>query len=80
NPITAAYLNSKSLDSLKDLYLRSSNTLFLVGGLIFALIIVNIQMLYQLIPDDYQAGISIVFLISVVKLSDNFLGNNNSII
>lgn len=80
NPITAKYLNTKSIDALKDLYIRSSNTLFLISGLIFVLIVTNIQMLYQIIPEDYRAGVSIVFLISLVKLSDNFLGNNNSIV
>ncbi|WP_127845164.1 oligosaccharide flippase family protein [Psychroflexus aestuariivivens] len=80
NPITAKLLNTKSITDLKDLYIRSSNTLFLISGLIFILIVTNIEMLYQLIPEDYRAGVSIVFLISLVKLSDNFLGNNNSII
>jgi len=80
NPITAKYLNSQDFLLLKDLYIRSSNTLFLISGLVFTLIVTNVHQLYQIIPEPYRIGVSIVFLISLVKLSDNILGNNNSII
>ncbi|MGM0635961.1 MAG: lipopolysaccharide biosynthesis protein [Bacteroidota bacterium] len=80
SPITAQYLNENNTVKLKDLYQRSSVTLLVVSGLIFLLIITNIQQLYQIIPEDYHAGISIVLLISLVKLSDNLLGNNNAIL
>ncbi|WP_019039343.1 lipopolysaccharide biosynthesis protein [Psychroflexus tropicus] len=80
NPITAKYLNHDDKEPLKDLYIRSSNTLFLISGLVFVLIVTNVNMLYAIIPEDYRVGVSIVLLISFVKLSDNILGNNNSII
>jgi O-antigen/teichoic acid export membrane protein len=80
NPITAKYLNSQDFLLLKDLYIRSSNTLFLISGLVFTLIVTNVHQLYEIIPEEYRIGVSIVFLISLVKLSDNILGNNNSII
>lgn len=80
NPITANYLNTHDDVALKDLYIRSSNTLFLVSGLVFVLIVTNIQQLYLIIPEPYRIGGSIVILISLVKLTDNLLGNNNSII
>lgn len=80
NPITAKYLNFKETELLKDLYIRSSNTLFVISGFVFVLIMTNVHQLYRIIPDPYRIGVSIVFLISLVKLSDNVLGNNNSII
>jgi O-antigen/teichoic acid export membrane protein len=80
NPITAKYLNYNETGALKDLYIRSSNTLFLISGFVFVLILTNVNMLYEIIPEDYRVGVSIVILISLVKLSDNILGNNNSII
>ncbi len=52
----------------------------IISGLIFLLIITNISQLYALIPDEYQISYSIVILISCVKLYDNLLGNNNSIL
>lgn len=80
NPITAKYLNFRENDLLKDLYIRSSNTLFLISGFVFTLIITNVNQLYEIIPEEYKVEVSIVFLISLVKLTDNILGNNNSII
>jgi len=80
NPITAKYLNFGENDLLKDLYVRSSNTLFVISGFVFTLIITNVNQLYEIIPEEYRVGVSIVFLISLVKLTDNILGNNNSII
>lgn len=80
NPITAKYLNFGQNELLEDLYIRSSNTLFVISGFVFTLIITNVNQLYNIIPEPYRIGVSIVFLISLVKLSDNILGNNNSII
>lgn len=78
-PMTATLLNKKDRKGLKDLYQKSSLTLLLVSGLIFLLIVTNIDQLYKLVPDAYQINYSIVILISSVKLFDSLLGNNNSI-
>jgi O-antigen/teichoic acid export membrane protein len=79
-PLTAQLLNDKDTKGLKDLYQRSSNTLLIVGGLIFLLIICNVRELYEMIPEDYHIGFSIVILIGIVKLYENLIGNNNSIL
>ena len=79
-PLTAELLNKNDRVGLKDLYQRSSNTLLVVGGLIFLLIICNVRELYELIPEEYHIGFSIVILIGIVKLYENLLGNNNSIL
>src|SRR5690606_26414655 len=39
-----------------------------------------INQLYLLIPDKYSGGLLIVILISIAKLTDNVLGNNNAIL
>ncbi|WP_100611513.1 lipopolysaccharide biosynthesis protein [Confluentibacter lentus] len=80
NPITAKLLNDKNTEELESLYKKSSLSLFVVSGLIFLLIVLNINELYQLIPEKYNGGLLIVILISISKLSDNLLGNNNAII
>ncbi len=79
-PLTAQLLNDKDYAGLKNLYQRSSNTLLIVGGLIFLLIICNVGELYEMIPQDYHIGFSIVILIGIVKLYENLIGNNNSIL
>ncbi len=80
NPMTAAMLNKKNKTGLKDLYEKSSLNLLIVSALIFIWIITNVNELYKLIPPEYEISISIVLLISLVKLYDNLLGNNNSIL
>lgn len=80
HPLTANLLNSKDKPALEDLYKRSSLTLLVVSALIFILIIVNLNQLYELMPPEYQISTVVVLMISLVKLYDNMLGNNNSIL
>ncbi|HET8886628.1 MAG TPA: polysaccharide biosynthesis C-terminal domain-containing protein [Salinimicrobium sp.] len=79
-PLTAMLLNNRDFEGLKSLYKKSSINLLVVSGIIFLLIIGNLRQLYEIIPDAYQIDFSIIVLIAVVKLYDNILGNNNSIL
>jgi O-antigen/teichoic acid export membrane protein len=78
-PLTAEILHKKDLKALKTLYQKSSLTLFIVSGLIFILIILNLNDLYNLLPDSYRGGYTIVFIIGVARVYDALLGNNNAI-
>lgn len=80
SPLTAKLLNEKKLNELGDFYKRSSINLFVICGLIFLLIVLNINQLYMLIPTNYRDGLVVVFLISFAKLLDSLLGNNNAIL
>ncbi len=80
NPLTAEMLNKKDKLGLKDLYKKSSLNLLVVSGLIFIWIITNVEALYELIPEEYEISLLIIVMISLVKLYDNILGNNNSIL
>jgi O-antigen/teichoic acid export membrane protein len=79
-PLTATYLNTKNFSALKDLYQRSSLNLLIISGLIFLLIVLNINMLYKIIPETFSGGLFVVVIISLSKLYDNSLGNNNAIL
>jgi len=79
-PLTAKYLNDNNKKDLKDLYVRSSLNLLVISGLIFLLIILNINALYQIIPKEFSGGLFVVIIISVAKLYDNSLGSNNAIL
>lgn len=79
-PITAQLLNSKNWEELEKLYKKSSLTLFVISGWVFLMIVLNINQLYLLIPEEYSAGLFVVLLISVSKLFDNLLGINNAIL
>tara|TARA_R110000850_G_scaffold80862_1_gene173573 strand:- start:119997 stop:121451 length:1455 start_codon:yes stop_codon:yes gene_type:complete len=79
-PLTAKFINEKNSDNLRDLYIKSSLTLFIVSGLLFLLIILNIKELYTLLPEEYATGLFVVILISTSKLLDNLMGINNAIL
>lgn len=79
-PITAKLLNENDAEGLKNLYKRSSLTLYIVSGVVFLLIVLNLKELYTLLPAEYSKATLVVFLISLAKLSENVLGINNAII
>jgi O-antigen/teichoic acid export membrane protein len=79
-PMTAEYLNHNDSVGLKSLYQKSSLTLFIISGLLFLLIVLNLEDLYQLLPKGYTGGFMIVFWIGLAKVYDALLGNNNSIL
>ena len=79
-PLSARYLNEKNFDALNNLYKKSSLNLFIIGGFIFLLIILNINELYYLIPKEFSQGLFIVLIVSIAKLYDAILGSNNAIL
>ncbi|WP_405206891.1 polysaccharide biosynthesis C-terminal domain-containing protein [Aquimarina sp. LLG6339-5] len=79
-PLTAKLINEKNFDQLRTLYKKSSLNLFAISGLLFVLILCNVNELFKLIPEEYELFIWVVVLIGGAKLFDNLLGNNNSIL
>ncbi len=80
NPVTARLINENKMNELEILYKKSSLNLFVISGLIFLLIVANINQLYEIIPDKFSGALLVVFLVSLAKLSDNLIGNNNAIL
>lgn len=80
NPITAVFLNNNDKPALRSLYKKSSINLFVISGLIFLCIVLNVNELYKIIPEEFSIAIFVVFLVSLTKLFDNLLGNNNAIL
>ncbi|MFY0604740.1 MAG: oligosaccharide flippase family protein [Flavobacteriaceae bacterium] len=79
-PLTSKALNEKNYKEVEKLYKSSSINLFLVSGLIFLLINLNILELYKMIPEKYSGGVWVVLMISFAKLYIMFLGSNGAII
>lgn len=79
-PLTAKYLNENDILALEDLYKRSSMSLLVISGFIFLLIILNINQLYLILPIEFTGGLIVVLIVSLAKLYDNSLGNNNAIL
>ncbi len=79
-PLTAELLNTNNDAGLDKLYKKTSLTLFIASGILFVLIILNLNDLYLLLPENYRNGFAIVFLIGLAKVMDSLLGNINSIL
>lgn len=79
-PITAKALNENNPLKIKDLYKNTSINLFLISGLLFLLINLNINQAYLLIDEKYSGGVFVVLMISFAKLYTMSLGNNGAII
>ena len=79
-PMTAELLNTSDINGLNKLYRKSSLTLFIIAGIIFTGIILNLLDLYALIPEAYRGGFIVVLLIGLTKVFDALLGNNNAIL
>ncbi|EAR00277.1 polysaccharide biosynthesis C-terminal domain-containing protein [Maribacter sp. HTCC2170] len=79
-PLTAQILNRQDKPALKSLYQKSSLTLFIASGILFVLIITNLNDLFLVLPEEYRGGFIIVFLIGLAKVYDSLLGNNNAIL
>ncbi len=79
-PLTAELLNSGNIFELERLYKKTSLTLFIASGILFLLIVLNLDDLFQLLPEPYREGFAVVFLIGLAKVFDSLLGNINSIL
>lgn len=79
-PLTAKLLNEKDTITLKNLYRKSSLTLFIISGLLFVLLLLNLNDIYSLLPKSYRNGFIIVLWIGLAKVYDALLGNNNAIL
>lgn len=79
-PLTAKYLNENNKSALEDLYKRSSVSLLVISGFIFLLIVLNINQLYEILPEEFTGGLFVILIVSLAKLYDNSLGNNNAIL
>ncbi len=66
---------------IRQIYYKSAKYLFLIGGLLFLLINLNIDSLFLLIPDrDYSLAKGVVFIISLGTLINMATGNNDAIL
>ncbi|MDC6364537.1 MULTISPECIES: lipopolysaccharide biosynthesis protein [Flavobacteriaceae] len=79
-PMTANYLNQGELLELKHLYKKTSLTSFIASGILFILIILNVEDLFLLLPEEYRGGFFIILILGLAKVFDSLLGNINAIL
>jgi len=81
SPITAKEMNANNIAEVEKLYKQTSINLLVIGGLLFLLINLNINDLYELInKPQFTEGIWIVLIISFAKLVELAMGIGNAIL
>ena len=68
------------LQTVKDVYHKSSLTLFLIGVYLFLGVWINIDYIFLLLPESYSAGKTVILIIGIAQLLDLITGVNNEII
>lgn len=69
------------LKDIEDIYHKSAKYLFLIGGILFVLLNLNLDSLFQMMPDKaFALGKNIVFIISLGTLMNMATGSNDSIL
>jgi O-antigen/teichoic acid export membrane protein len=79
-PLTSKILNEENHKEVASLYKKSSINLLIISGFFFVIINANINELFNLLPAQYAGGALVVFMISLLKMYNGFLGNNGAII
>jgi O-antigen/teichoic acid export membrane protein len=78
--VLAEAWEKNDLETIKDVYHKSSLTLFLFGTYLFLGVWVNIDYVFQIIPASYAAGKMVILIIGMAQLVDLATGVNTEII
>lgn len=78
--IIAKAYKENDLDTVKDIYYKSSGNLFLIGTLILLGLIVNLDNVFNIIPQSYEEGKYVILFIGLANLVKMAGGSNDSII
>jgi len=76
---SAEYWKPNDMKTIRDIYEKSCLTLFIIGGLLFLLLWVNIDNVFHVIGPAYSSGKWVIFFIGLGNLIDMATGANSSI-
>ncbi|MBT3646696.1 MAG: oligosaccharide flippase family protein [Flavobacteriales bacterium] len=81
-PVISNSWKNGNMANIRDIYHRTSLNQFIASGLIFTLVWLNIQDLFDLIPngDVFRQGVWVVFFIGLAKIFSSATGINNEIL
>lgn len=68
------------ISNIQDIYYKSSRYLFILGGLLFLLVSLNAEFLFQFLPNEFLAGVPVVTILSLSALFNLMTGSNSAII
>jgi O-antigen/teichoic acid export membrane protein len=68
------------INNIQDIYFKSSRYLFILGGLLFLLVSLNAEFLFQFLPSEFLKGVPVVAILSLSALFNLMTGSNSAII
>lgn len=79
-PLIAEAHHKDDIDTISNIYSKSSINQLLVGGSLFLLIWINLDHVYRFLPDEYHGGVYVFLFIGLAKMIDMTSGFNAAII
>lgn len=79
-PLLSDFIKSKQWSEVESIYKKSSLNQIIPGFLIFGLIWIHLDKLYLILPDVYSAGLWVVFIVGIGKLTGMVCGLNGVIL
>ncbi|MCG2588013.1 oligosaccharide flippase family protein [Rhodohalobacter sulfatireducens] len=79
-PLLSDFIKSKQWGEVETIYKKSSLNQIIPGLLIFGLIWLHLDKLYMILPDIYAAGLWVVFIVGIGKLTGMVCGLNGVIL
>ncbi len=79
NVVSAEAWKTNDMKTIRDIYEKSCLTLFIIGGLLFMALWVNIDNVFHVIGPAYSSGKWVIFFIGLGNLIDMATGANSSI-
>lgn len=79
-PLLSDFIKSKQWSEVESIYKKSSLNQIIPGLLIFGLIWLHLDKLYMILPDIYAAGLWVVFIVGIGKLTGMVCGLNGVIL
>jgi len=79
-PFLAESWKNDDLEAIGDIYTRSSVNQYAIGLLIFLGIIVNLQNIFRILPDEYGTGIWVIVLLGIGNLVNVSSGISGTIL
>ncbi len=79
-PLLAKAWENQDFKQIQMIYEKSSINQFIVGGLFFLCIWINIDVIFSVIPDKFSEGKWVVFYIALAQMFNGLTGVNGAII
>ncbi|MFT6745745.1 MAG: O-antigen/teichoic acid export membrane protein [Glaciecola sp.] len=79
-PIIPRLWKENKTDEIQSLYTKFSATNFFMGGVLFMLILANIELLFLFLPPEFRAGLLVFTIVGLARLAEVLYGINGVIL